>query len=82
MLHIREFYKTRQDGVCLYRTYSDEYMIQKVGTEEVYSEAIDVEASADEYFETDIPLAPDEQEEATFTDAMDALGRLGVDFVD
>lgn len=39
-----EFYITRKDGVNLYRTYSDQnLMMQKVGTEEVYSEAIDVE---------------------------------------
>lgn len=31
---IKEFYKTRKDGVNLYRTYSDNgFKIQKVGTE-------------------------------------------------
>ena len=39
----REFYKERNDGVKLYKTYSDEnYRIQKVGTGEIYDEAIDV----------------------------------------
>ena len=39
----REFYKERNDGVKLYKTYSDEnYKIQKVGTDEIYDEAIDV----------------------------------------
>ena len=39
----REFYKERNDGVKLYKTYSDEnYRIQKVGTDEIYDEAIDV----------------------------------------
>ena len=39
----REFYKERNDGVKLYKTYSDEnYRIQKVGTNEIYDEAIDV----------------------------------------
>ena len=48
-----EFYKTRQDGVNLYRTYSGEnYKIQKVGTDEIYEEAIDVENSGYEYIET------------------------------
>lgn len=50
----REFYTTRQDGVKLYRTYSDENKyIKKVGTEEIYSEAIDVEGATFEYEETD-----------------------------
>ena len=51
---VREFYKERKDGVKLYRTYSNEnYLIKKVGTEEVYSEAIDVETSNFEYIETE-----------------------------
>lgn len=49
-----EFYQTRKDGVNLYKTYSDEnYYIQKVGTDEVYSEAIDIEGSGFSYEETD-----------------------------
>ena len=50
----REFYKERNDGVKLYKTYSDEnYRIQKVGTDEIYDKAIDVESSNYEYIETD-----------------------------
>lgn len=50
----KEYYNTRQDGVKLFRTYSDENKyIQKVGTTEVYSEAIDVEDATYEYIETD-----------------------------
>ena len=50
---IKEFYRTREDGVNLYRTYSDEgMMIQKVGTDEVYDEAIDVEGATFTYTET------------------------------
>ena len=50
----REFYKERNDGVKLYKTYSDKnYRIQKVGTDEIYDEAIDVESSNYEYIETD-----------------------------
>lgn len=50
---IREFYRTRKDGVKLYKTYSDEgYYIRKVGTEEVYEEAIDIEDAPYEYEET------------------------------
>lgn len=38
----KEVYITREDGVKLYRTYSDtDHKIRKVGTDEVYSNAID-----------------------------------------
>ena len=51
---VREFYQTRMDGVKLYRTYSDSNKyIQKIGTTEVYSEAIDVESAPYKYEETD-----------------------------
>ena len=50
---IKEFYITRTDGVNLYRTYSDEqFKIRKVGTDEIYDEAIDVETAPYEYEET------------------------------
>ena len=50
---IKEFYRTREDGVNLHRTYSDAgMMIQKVGTDEVYEEAIDVEGATFTYTET------------------------------
>lgn len=49
-----EFYTTRNDGVNLYKTYSDaNKYIRKVGTTEEYSEAIDVENRGYEYIETD-----------------------------
>lgn len=49
----REFYRTREDGVNLYKTYSDEgYKIQKAGTNEIYDEAIDVETATFAYLET------------------------------
>lgn len=52
MAIVKELYKTREDGVKLYRTYSDNnYKIKKVGTEEIYDEAIDVLDF--EYEETD-----------------------------
>ena len=51
---VREFYMTRKDGVNLFRTYSDaNKYIRKVGTEEEYSEAIDIEGAPYEYVETD-----------------------------
>lgn len=50
---IKEFYITRKDGVNLYRTYSDaNLVIHKIGTNEFYTEAIDVEESTFEYEET------------------------------
>lgn len=53
MAIVREFYKTRKDGVNLYKTYSNEgYMIHKLNTEEIYDEAIDVENTPFEYEET------------------------------
>lgn len=49
----KEFYKVREDGVNLYRTYSDNgKVIQKVGTDELYDEAIDVQGSPFVYIET------------------------------
>lgn len=60
---VREFYKQRKDGVNLYKTYSnDGCKIQKVGTNEIYEEAIDVESAAYEYIETDQKIE-DENEE-------------------
>lgn len=53
MAIIKEFLKTRKDGINLYRTYSDEqFKIHKVGTDEYYEEAIDVENAPYEYEET------------------------------
>lgn len=57
---VREFYKTREDNVNLYKTYSDDYYkIKKVGTEEIYDEAIDVENTSYTYEETTIPIEID-----------------------
>lgn len=40
---VKEYFTTREDGVTLYRTYSDsDFKIHKIGTAEVYDEAIDV----------------------------------------
>lgn len=51
---IREHYKTRSDGVELYRTYSDAgYLIRQVETGAEYSEAIDVANATYTYTETD-----------------------------
>lgn len=51
---IKEFYRTRTDGKNLFRTYSDKGLkIHKVGTDEVYDEAIDIEGMPFVYEETD-----------------------------
>lgn len=58
----REYYKTREDGVLLYSTYSDSNLyIRKVGTEEIYSEAVDVSWAEYTYEETNEPI---EEEQA------------------
>jgi hypothetical protein len=57
---VTEFYGTRKDGVNLYKTYSDKNVyIHKVGTNEEYSEAIDVEGSGYAYEETDKAIEDD-----------------------
>lgn len=54
---VKEFYKTRNDGVSLNRSYSDkDKYIKKVGTEEMYSEAIDIDGAPYVYEETDIDI--------------------------
>lgn len=68
---IREFLKTREDGVNLYRTYSDKgFMVRQIETGILYGEPIDIEDAPYTYEETDILiknnganipiLAPDE----------------------
>jgi hypothetical protein len=52
-------YMTREDGVRLIRTYSDENKkIMQKPTMVVYDEAIDVEGAAYEYEETDELIEP------------------------
>ena len=54
---VKEFYRTRGDGANLVRTYSDKgLMIRKVGTDEVYDEAIDLEWQPFTYEETNTPV--------------------------
>ena len=51
---VREYFMTRKDGVKLYKTYSDQNKyIRKVGTEEEYDIAIDIENASYTYEETD-----------------------------
>lgn len=72
---IKELYKTREDGVKLYRSYSNEnYYIEQIETDNIYEEAIDVENSLYSYQETDMQFS----EEATEQDYLNALAKLGV----
>ena len=60
---VREFYKTRNDGVNLYRTYSDEqFKIQQEQTKNIYDEAIDVEDAPFTYIETTEKIEEIEEE--------------------
>jgi hypothetical protein len=61
------------DGREFTHTYSDTYHIRKVGTDEIYADAID--ALDFEYDETDTPL---ETPAPTESDMREALGILGV----
>lgn len=60
---VKEFYRTRKDGINLYRTYSDAGMMilqNETGVE--YSEAIDVENAPYTYSETDNPIETQNQQ--------------------
>ena len=51
---VKEFYRQREDGVNLYKTYSDEnYKIRQIETGAIYDEAIDVENAEYTYEETE-----------------------------
>lgn len=50
----KDFYKSREDGVTLFRIYSDtDHKIKKIGTEDIYDDVIDVEGANFEYEEID-----------------------------
>lgn len=73
---VREFYKTRSDGVSLYRTYSDAgYMIRQTQTGAEYAEAIDVADTPYTYEETETKIkVPETTTEERLRDAETALG--------
>lgn len=61
----KEFYRTREDGVNLYKTYSDAgFYIKQVETGVEYEEAIDVENAPYTYVETE-KVIENEVEETT-----------------
>lgn len=54
---ITEFFRVREDGVTLNRSYSDiGMMIRQDGTNVLYDEAIDPENMGRTYTETDTPI--------------------------
>lgn len=58
---VREYFKTRKDGVRLFKTFSDEgRCIRQLETGFVYDMAIDVEAALYTYEETDKTAVHDE----------------------
>lgn len=57
---IKEYYATREDGVRLYRTYSDtNHYLYQVETGAIYEEAVDVESANYTYEETDDIIVDD-----------------------
>jgi hypothetical protein len=71
---IKELYRIREDGVKLYKTYSNGgYDLLQVETGIIYGEAIDVETSNYTYIEVE-----PEAVEATDEDYLKALEALGV----
>lgn len=57
----REFYMKREDGVNLYRAYSDKnYKIKQIETGILYDEAIDIESANYTYEETEIKIEKEE----------------------
>lgn len=68
---VREFYTTREDGVNLYRTYSDEGKIIKQNeTGAEYEDAIDVENAPYTYSETDKFIEHIEADEISDSEAL------------
>lgn len=61
---VREFYRTRKDGVSLYRTYSDAgYLIRQTQTDAEYAEAVDVADAPYTYTETETKIPAEEAAE-------------------
>jgi hypothetical protein len=98
------FYATREDGKDLYRyavpnkkdEETGEWLppkkkIMQAQTGRLYDEAIDVEGSSFDYYETEIPVNPDDPDPEpepepepdpdalTLEDTLDMLNQMGVD---
>ena len=75
---IREFYKTREDGVKLYRSYSDQELRIIDENGHLFDDVVDVETANHTYTETDIPIPQEEITPEIIEDMRLALGILGV----
>lgn len=53
---VTEFYREREDGINLYRTYSDQGFMIEQETGALYDAAIDIEDSGHTYTETEQPI--------------------------
>lgn len=58
-----EFYRTREDGIALYRTYSDEGMMMRHESGALYEESINTAGAGGTFVETDQPIEGWEPEE-------------------
>ncbi len=59
---IKEFYIKREDGVNLYRTYSNKnFKIKQVETGIIYDEAVDIETANYTYEETNEKIEREEE---------------------
>lgn len=77
MAIVMEYYKTREDGVALNRTYSDlGMMIERDGVR--YIEAIDPAELNRQFTETEEPIESDFGGDVTEADYLAALERFGV----
>lgn len=71
---VKEFYRTREDRVRLYKSYSDQNLyIRKLGTDEVYDKAIDVETAPYSYEETNTPIERVEDENLSLNDSASSM---------
>lgn len=62
---IKEFFKTRTDGVDLYKTYSNEgFKIRQNETGNIFDEAIDISSASFSYSETDMLIENKEYDNA------------------
>lgn len=70
---ITEFYREREDGINLYRTYSDQGLMIEQETGAIYDAAIDIENSGHTYTETDQPIPTQEIDEDEAKEAVRVL---------
>ena len=73
---ITEFFREREDGINLYRTYSDRGLrVENEQTHEVFDDVVNVEGFTHTYTETDEPI----QDEITDSEALNILLGRGAD---